>query len=44
MMEEYEAYYNDSRLHADIIVAAIHSWCLLLTVAPSVFVRRLVER
>jgi len=43
-MEEFEAYYSDRRLHADIILAAVNSWCLLLTVAPSVFVRRLVER
>lgn len=43
-MEGFEALYSDRRLNPTMAQAAINSWSLLLTIAPPVLIRQLVER
>lgn len=43
-MEGFEALYSDRRLNPSMIQAAINSWSLLLTIAPPVLIKQLVER
>ena len=43
-MEGFEALYSDRRLNPSMAQAAINSWTLLLTIAPPVLIRQLVER
>lgn len=43
-MEGFEALYSDRRLNPSMSQAAINSWSLLLTIAPLVLIRQLVER
>ena len=44
VMEGFEALYSDRRLNPSMIQAAINSWSLLLTIAPPVLIKQLVER
>lgn len=43
-MEGFEALYSDRRLNPSMVQAAVNSWTLLLTIAPPVLIRQLVER
>ena len=43
-MEGFEALYSDRRLNPSMAQAAVNSWTLLLTIAPPMLIRQLVER